>query len=92
MDLVGRQVLQAYVGVKPERMHNVMSITKGALGLVYSYYNVDTSQPLWPAWDGCKLTLEHCLNHQAGMHDISPCYGHWNHKILNLGLRYNVVV
>lgn len=49
--------------------HNVMSITKGAIGLVYSHHGVDTSLPLWPAWEGCKLTLEDCLNHHAGMHD-----------------------
>jgi hypothetical protein len=46
-----------------------MSITKGAIGLCYLHHGVDTSQPLWPAWGGCKLTLEHCLNHHAGMHD-----------------------
>lgn len=50
-------------------LHNVMSITKGAIGLLYAHAGVDVTQPLWPRWKDTSLTLEDALHHRAGMHD-----------------------
>ena len=50
-------------------LHDVMSITKAALGLAYAHSGADTSQPLWPAWVDSELTIADVLLHRAGMHD-----------------------
>ena len=55
--------------------HDVMSITKAALGLVYASEKIDTAQRLCPAWEASGLTLEDALHHRAGMHDDDGRHG-----------------
>lgn len=61
-------------------MHDVMSITKAALGLVYTHEGVDTTLPLWPGWKDSDLRLEDALHHRAGMHDEGGKFDYWGFR------------